>query len=279
MAFGCVWRVVLVIIADVAIAHCPLIAQEAATPAGTPTFEVASVRQNPNPNPRWKMSFTPDGVHAVDVTLLWAVQEAYGVQDNDLLSGGPPWLAKTRFDIEAKYDVGKYPSLTREQRQAMLQQLLADRFKLMLHHESKEFPLYALEVAKGGPKFEETKPEEQQKRPVPGVVCTHTAGRRGTIGMSGCSMAQFANSLGGYGRNDLGRRVVDQTGLTGHYTLVLNWAPMDTPDPSSTELNPPEPGGPSVFTAIKEQLGLELKPIKGPVDTIVIDQAEMPSEN
>jgi uncharacterized protein (TIGR03435 family) len=279
MDLGRVRQVVLVIIADVAIAHCPLVAQTAATPAGTPTFEVASIRQNLSSNPRWKMSFTPDGVHAVDVTLLWALQEAYGVRDNDLWSDGPAWLDKARFDIEAKYDVEKYPSLTREQRQAMLQQLLADRFKLVVHHESKEFPLYALAVAKGRPKFEETKPEDLRKSPVHGVMCMVTASRRGAIGMSGCTMTQFANGLGGYGRSDLGRKVVDQTGLTGHYTLALNWAPMDMTNPSTPELSAPEPSGPSIVTAIKEQLGLELKPIKGPLDTIVIDHAEMPSEN
>lgn len=225
------------------------------------------------------MSFTPDGIHATDVTLLWALHEAYGVSDNDLWSGGPAWLDKARFDIEAKYDIEKYPNLTREQRQAMLQRLLANRFKVVVHHESKEFSLYALVVSKGGPKFEQTKPEDLRKSPVYGVMCMIKEGREGVIGISGCTMTQFANDLATYGRNDLGRKVVDQTELTGNYALALNWAPVDRMNPSTTELNAPEPSGPSIFTAIKEQLGLELKPIKGPLDTIVIDHAEMPSEN
>jgi len=272
-------QVVLALITDLTIAHCLLFAQTAATPAGTPTFEVAIIRQNTNPNPRWNMNFTQDGVHAVDVTLLWALHEAYGVADDDLMSGGPAWLDKARFDIEAKYDVAKYPNLTREQRQSMLQQLLADRFKVVIHHEAREFPLYALVVAKDGPKFEETKQEDLRKSPVYGVICVIKGVRKGVIEMQGCTMTQFANNLGAYGRNDLGRKAVDQTGLAGHYTIALHWAPTDTTNPSDAALSAPEPSGPSIFTAVKEQLGLELKPIKGPLDTIVIDHAEMPTEN
>jgi uncharacterized protein (TIGR03435 family) len=271
-------QIVLVTIADLAIALCPLWAQSMAIPASTPTFEVASIRQNMNPNPAWSLNFTNDGVHAKDVTLLWALHEAYGIYDSDQWSGGPAWLDKARFDIEAKYDVSKYPNLTREQRQAMLQQLLADRFKVVVHHQAKEFPLYALVVAKDGPKFEETKPEDLRKSPVYGVICIG-GGHRGTIEMQGCTMKQFAFHLGGSGRFDLGRKVVDQTGLTGYYSIALHWAPVDTANPSSNEPSAPEPSGPSIFTAVKEQLGLELKPTKGPLDTIVIDHAEMPTEN
>ena len=161
----------------------------------------------------------------------------------------------------------------------MLQRLLADRFKVVVHHEAKEFPLYGLAVAKSGPKFEETKPEDLRKSPVYGVMCMNTGGRRGTIEMHGCTTTQFATNLSGYGRLDLGRKVVDQTALTGYYTFALHWAPVDAANPSSSELSAPEPSGPSLFTAVKEQLGLELKPIKGPLDTIVIDHAEMPKEN
>lgn len=97
--------------------------------------------------------------------------------------------------------------------------------------------------------------------------------------MHGCTMTRFANTLGGFGQFDLGRKVVDQTGLIGYYTFALNWAPVDTSNPSTAELSASDPSGPSIFTAVKEQLGLELKPIKGPLDTIVIDHAEMPTEN
>jgi uncharacterized protein (TIGR03435 family) len=265
-------------VAYLVFAYFPLLSQTGTAPAGTPTFEVASIRQNMNPNPRWNMSFTPDGVRATDVTLRWALDEAYGVSDDSLWSGGPAWLDQARFDIAAKYDLSKYPNLTRDQRQAMLQQLLADRFKVVVRHEAKEFPLYALEVAKSGPKFEETKTEDLRKNPAYGVMCVG-GGHRGTFKLQGCTMKQFANDLSAYGRKDLGRKVVDQTGLTGYYTMALDWAPVDAADPSITGSEVPEPSGPSIFTAVKEQLGLELKPIKGPLDTLVIEHAEMPTEN
>jgi len=241
-----------------------------------PKFEVASIRQNLNPNPAWRMEFTADGVTAKDVTLLWALHEAYGITDDDLLSGGPAWIDKARFDIEAKYDVSQFPNLSPEQRQVMLQELLADRFKVVLHHEAKEFPLYALLVMKGGPRLKPTRPEDLRKDPIYGVMCTVKRGRRGDVEMQGCTMKQFADDLGGYARNDLGRRVTDQTGLTEHYTLALRWTRADA---TTDDLNAAEQNWPSVFTAVKEQLGLELKPIKGKLDTIFIDHAEMPSAN
>jgi uncharacterized protein (TIGR03435 family) len=271
-------RIVFVIMVDMAIAHFPLLGQAVDAPVGAPTFEVASITQNMNPNPRWNMYFTQDGLHATDVTLLWALHEAYGVYDDDLWSGGPAWLDKARFDIEAKYDVSKYPNLTKEQRQAMLQQLLADRFKVVVHHVTKEFPLYALTVAKRGPKFEETKPGELRRNSENGVVCVG-GGRRGTIELHGCTTKQFAFDLSGYGYFDLGRKVVDQTGLSAYYTFVLHWARVDATNQPGNDPSANDPNDPSIFTAVKEQLGLELKPTKGPLDTIVIDDAEMPTEN
>jgi uncharacterized protein (TIGR03435 family) len=122
-----------------------------------------------------RAAFTADGVHATDVTLLWVLHEAYGIGDNDLWSGGPAWLDKARFDIEAKYDVSQYPSLTPGQRQALLQQLLADRFEVVVHHEAKEFPLHALAIAKGGPKVEETRQEDLQS--IPGIFKFARRGR------------------------------------------------------------------------------------------------------
>lgn len=277
MHLGYIRRIMVGVVTAMAGRHCSLSAQTAPTPEVTPKFEVASIRQNLNPNPAWRMEFTPDGVAATDVTLLWVLREAYGISDDDLWSGGPAWMDKARFDINAKYDVSQYPDLTAKQRQAMLQQLLADRFKLVVHHEAKEFPLYALVVTKGGPKFEATRSEDLQKSSLYGVMCVHKRSGRAEIEMQGCTTTQFANSLAGSARSSLGRKVIDQTQLTGHYTFSLRWAPVDTAP--SSDLTSSEPSGPSVFTAVKEQLGLELKPTKGPLDTIVIDHAEMPSEN
>jgi uncharacterized protein (TIGR03435 family) len=240
-----------------------------------PRFDVASVRQNLTPEPRWRMSFTHDGVSAKDVTLFYAIEEAYGLYDEQLWSGIPPWIQEKRFDIEAKYDVEKYPHIGLEQRRAMLQQLLADRFKLAVHREQKEFPIYALELAKGGPKFGETKPEDVHISSTYGPMCQVLRSKMGSIEMKGCSMAQLARNLTGSTRDDLGRAIVDRTGLTGLYSFSLNWTP-DTAPPSNT-LN--AGGGPSIFTAVQEQLGLLLRSEKGPLETIVIDHVEMPTEN
>jgi uncharacterized protein (TIGR03435 family) len=278
MAHGSIRQIVVLLAAALGGAHYPLPAQTAAAPAVTPAYDIASIHQNLNPNPRWRMEFTPDGVHATDVTLLWALHEAYGVFDGDLMTGGPTWIDQRRIDIEAKYDVAKYPGLTREQRQVMLQQLLADRFKVVVHHVPKEYPLYALVVAKNGPKFKETAPEDLNKSPVYGVMCVG-GGRKGTIEMHGCKTSQLADNLSGYGRSDLGRKVVDQTGLTGDYTFILHWAPTDAKTSSGSALSAEESSGPSIFTAVREQLGLELRPTTGQLDTIVIDRAEMPSAN
>jgi uncharacterized protein (TIGR03435 family) len=244
-----------------------------------PTYEVASVRENKNPNPAWRMGFTPDGVSAKDVTLLWALSEAYGVRDLTLTSGGPAWIDEKRFDIEAKFDVSKYPNPTREERQAMLQQLLADRFKLVVHHEAKDFPLYALVAMSSGPKLVETKPEDVQQSRMGGPVCVVSGSSRGFLRLNGCTAGDLANILYGVAKSDLGRRVEDQTGMKGRYTVELRWAPIAAADPMPDAPSATDVSGGSIFTAVKEQLGLELKPINGPLDTIVIDHAEMPSEN
>jgi uncharacterized protein (TIGR03435 family) len=272
-------HIAVAIAACAVLAHVPLAAQTALPPPRVPEFEVASIHQNLNPDPAWSMGFTKDGLLAKDVTLLWALHDAYGIYDDDRWSGGPAWLDKARFDIEAKFDATKYPSLTREERQIMLRQLLADRFKLSVHHEPKVFPLYELVLAKTGPKFKETESREIRRSPISGDVICEGGGRRGKIDMHGCTIKQLADNLSGYAHFDLGRKVVDQTGLTGHYTFALQWARVDATNPSNSALNAPEPDGPSIFTALLEQLGLELKTIKGPLDTMVIDHAEMPSEN
>ncbi|HUY94731.1 MAG TPA: TIGR03435 family protein [Terracidiphilus sp.] len=162
-----------------------------------------------------------------------------------------------------------------DERKAMLQNLLADRFKLVVHHQPKDFPLYALVVAKGGPKLQEAKPEEILHSGLDGrPMCQHARGGRGVIHLEGCTVGDLAQTLSNWIMVNRGRAVVDQTGLTGRYTITLQWTPDDAPATPQQDYS-----GPSMLTAVKEQLGLELKPIKGPLDTIVIDRVEMPSEN
>jgi uncharacterized protein (TIGR03435 family) len=273
MVFGCTRLTLSIVATGLVFAGGTLCAQTAAS--NPPEFEVASIRQNLNPNPHWRMNFTADGVSAIDVTLQYAIEEAYGLYDDQRWSGGPVWLGERRFDIQAKFDVSRYPNPTPDQRKAMLQQLLADRFKLAVHHEGKEFPLYALTIAKTGPKLKESAPDEIQHSKLNGTpICLVARSRPGLLGLQGCTMGDLAQMLTGWTRRDLGRTIIDQTGLTGRYTLALQWT-LATAQPSGTEADP----GPDILTAVKEQLGLEMKPIKGPLDTIVIDHVEMPTEN
>lgn len=276
MRFASIGRALMAAVSVLTAVNCAsATSQTTATGEKTPTYEVASVKQNLNPNPAWRMNFTTDGVSAQDVTLEYAIHEAFGVYDDRLWSGGPGWIREKRFDISAKFDLSKYPKPTLDQRRAMLQQLLADRFKLEVHHESKDFPLYALVIAKHGPLFEETKEADLQRSAEWGVMCTVSRGGRGLLEMSGCTTRQLADHLAG--NRDVGRKVVDKTELTGHYNFSLHWTPVD-PSPG-LGTNGIDSGGGSIFTAVKEQLGLELKPTSGPLDTIMIDHVEMPSEN
>jgi uncharacterized protein (TIGR03435 family) len=140
----------------------------------------------------------------------------------------------------------------------MLQSLLADRFKLRLHYETREQPIYELVVAKGGLKL---KPLPPDQRPGGGRFV------RGEIALNGRSVATLAHFLTQFA----GRSVVDKTSLAGNYDIDLKWTPDDqqgTPD-----------AGPTLFTALQEQLGLKLISAKGPVQVLVVDHAERPSEN
>ncbi|HLY40691.1 MAG TPA: TIGR03435 family protein [Terracidiphilus sp.] len=279
MRAGCLWR--FLFIAGVSLSLLPerAISQSTPEPRKAAGFEVASIRLNPNPNQGWRMEFTPDGLRAMNVTLQYVLHDAFGVYDDRLWSDEPKWILEKRFDINAKFDLGQDPHPTLEQRRGMLQRLLADRFKLVVHHERREFALYALVQAKRGEKFAEAKPQDQQKSATYGVMCTVTGGGKGAIEMRGCTVADLANDLNDRARFELSRKVVDETGLTGRYNIALHWTPVDTGGPTSPQSNPSDAESPPLITALKEQLGLELRPTKGLLDTIVVDHIEMPSEN
>jgi uncharacterized protein (TIGR03435 family) len=251
-----------------------VIGQSAPDAAKAPTFDIASIRQNVDPKIRWRMQFTADGVSALDVTLQYALEEAYGLYDPQRWSGGPDWLNQRRFNIEARFDPAEYKNITLEQRRAMLQQMLADRCKLVVHHEPKEFPLYALAIARKGPKLSETKPESLNPHNVYGTSCLVRHSSSDQLQMQGCTIREFANLLTGAARTDLNRNVIDQTGLTGRYDFALNWSPQDQALAEQMKAT-----GPAIFSALQEQLGLKLKTTKGMLDTIVVDHIEMPSEN
>jgi uncharacterized protein (TIGR03435 family) len=259
--------VCMVLSAPPVIAQSPAPARAAAKPLN---FEVVSIRPSGRPGKfPWNEQPSPDGETWTNVSLQYLVREAYGVQDAKLWSGGPAWLDTQRFDVSAKFDLTETPQPTADERKVALQALLAERFKLKIHREPKEFSAFNLVVAKDGPKFPQSKPESNSGNAVTGQ-CSVLISRAGVTKRQGCSMAALAELL----RYSTGRTVIDKTGLTGAYDYELHWTPEDaTPAQALTY------SGPSIFTAVQEQLGLKLEPAKAMLDTTVIDSAEMPAEN
>ena len=234
--------------------------------ASTPQFEVASIKlanpTAPRPGRMGAHIYTsPVQLSALNATLKELVEGAYALE-NDQVTGGSGWIDSTRFDVQAK----PASAATREQLLLMLRPLLADRFKLAFHRETKELPVYALVVAKGGPKFQKPKPwPESAPRPV-----NH-------LGYN-VDMAWLAKYLTRFGSD---MPVIDKTGLAGNYDLDLDMEKISAGAATDAGGTPPSIG--SVFqatvNAIEDQLGLKLVRTKAAVEVFVIDQAERPSQN
>jgi uncharacterized protein (TIGR03435 family) len=247
-----------------------------------PKFAVASVRPNALKDGRWRMGFTDDGYSAMGVTLDKLIQEAYGVYDKDRIVGEPAWAKSDVYNLEAKVDdadITALQALDVHQRSQVLQALLADRFQLTAHLDTRDLPIYALVVDKNGPKLTlSIHDSEWANRPkgMGGLIKRSQSGQLTAEWMSMPSLAQYLSFK-------VDRKVVDKTGLTGHYDLSLDWAPehpiSPIPSASNVPAPPPELAGPSIFTAVREQLGLRLEPQKGPVEILVIDHVNPPSPN
>jgi uncharacterized protein (TIGR03435 family) len=264
------------------------VSQVTTTNSKTLRFDVASVKLNRTGGMSMGFGFPPnsDRFTASNTPLIWLIGMAYGYH-NDRIGGLPEWAKTDRFDIEAKVnadDVAILKPLGPEQRMLLLKPLLVDRFKLQVHSESREVAMYALVIAKNGPKFKEARPGDTYPDGFKGADGTS---RAGTMSMSpgkfvvrALPMNQLVRMLSG----QLGRAVVDKTGLTGKYDFMLKWTPDnggdEIPRPGTNPPPPPPPdGGPSLFTAVQEQLGLKLESTKGPVEFLVVDHVELPSEN
>jgi uncharacterized protein (TIGR03435 family) len=243
--------------------------------AQSASFEVASVKRNTE-SVRIVSGIQPETggrLSAKAVTLRELTAYAYHVRDS-LIVGGASWTASDRYDIEAKAaDPAALDSALRQ----MLQALLSDRFQLRSHREPKELPVYLLSVAKGGSKL--TKMEEKCTLGPNGFCGGYTA-RIGLITGQKASISQLAETLSAI----LDRPVLDQTGLDGLFNNVkLEWVPDETQyqtwGPQAYKRSESDPSGASLFTAIQEQLGLKLESGKGPIEVLVIDAAQKPSEN
>ena len=242
---------------------------------GPSSFDVASVHEHSSDDHNMRWMTKDDGTTMVNIPLQSIISMAYDVKMY-LISGGPSWVNSKGFDLDAKVlsgDGTNKVKLTDAQRRALMRALLVDRFHLQAHVESKQLPVYDLVVAKGGPKIKAVAP------PAPD---SDDAKKRGGMSFAPGHMeaqwypiSNFAEQLGYM----VQRTVIDKTGLTGEYNLALDWTPDDQLSAASDKATTGTDPKPSIYAAIQEQLGLKLVPSKGPVNTLVIDHAELPTAN
>jgi uncharacterized protein (TIGR03435 family) len=291
--------VLLVLLASLISAQAP----------STPTFEIASIKANRSGAPLQILpTLQPGGrVFAINLPLREFIQVAYGLRDNQLILGSP--LAEARFDLEARASAGTTP----EQAAAMLRALLIDRFGLKTHAETRQLPVYRLErvnatglgaqIKPAGPECAPlTIPSGPGAPPPPPPPPPSLAGSRlgpredgaqcpsmffpGTWSLRSMSMRGFVLALERLVR----RAVVDETGLTGEFDFDLTYTPESFEVPFAGNviggtvggpegLGPPQHTGPSVFTALRDQLGLRLEAGRAPVNVVVVDDVRQASEN
>ena len=235
-----------------------------------PGFDVATIKPT-DPNISSGPFFTVRGSHIIAVNTNGndLVSLAYGLHSKQIVNG-PPWLLTARFDIEGVPDVEGRPN--HDQVKLMIQKLLATRFKLVLHHEQRELAVYAIIIGKNGPKLTKT-----DRKPSDNTNFSYT--NRVVLTVRNATMADFAD---GMQASFMDRPVVNQTGLTDRYDFLLKWTPDGSQSGLGEKMPPPADDAnapPGLYTAIEEQLGLKLVSTKAPVDVLVIDHIEMPSEN
>jgi bla regulator protein BlaR1 len=230
-------------------------------------FEVASIRPAaPNTHGDSIRMLPGGGLNASNITLRKLIGFAYGVRESEIF-GGPVWTGSEQYDISAK--PGHEEGSARGDQESVRQRvraLLVDRFHLSIHRETRELPVFALMVAKGGHRLRASKAGDDDNS-------TLSQRAAGEIFAQRVPMQTLASTL----TEILGRPVRDKTGLAGTFDFTVRWDPRATV-PTAPEA-PLDLTGPSIFTAIQEQLGLRLDSQRGPAETIVIDRAEKPSEN
>ena len=230
-----------------------LVAQAQQRPAEPAEFEVVSVKPA-DPTSRGSSSGAPPGRLVMrGASLKNLILNAYHLNEYQLY-GGPMWADSARFNIDAKLPAG-----ARQDRiPLMMQSMLADRFKLEFHRETRILREYALVIARGGPRL--GKPSEGDHK---GVATSQNTNQITGWGMP---ISKLVEMLIGA----VGAPVIDRTGLSGRYDFDLKFASFEAPGDDTL---------PSIFAVLQEQLGLKLEAIKGPVEVLVIDRAEKPTEN
>jgi len=281
----------LVVLAACLLASAVVVtAQTAAVPAAPAyvpalTFDVASIRQSPN-----EAAFIVGGTNDPHTSLFTAshrrplslIEMAYGLDDTQV-SGGPDWVSDDTYQVNIRANADgsvdqRLATLSDDQakleKQHMLQALLADRFQLKVHWETKQLPVVALQVGKRGAKLQQAKPAakdaEGKDAVAPGSIQFHVGPMGREVVCIGLSMSDLASFLTG----EMRTRVVDQTGLGGIYDFTLQFNTLLSGDEGDDPAK-----WPALPVAIQDQLGLRLQSTKGPIQTLVIDHIERPSEN
>jgi uncharacterized protein (TIGR03435 family) len=254
-------------------------------------FEVVSIKRRTIPSDQSSIESRPesDGITIRNLALKWIIDFAYDFPRPDLVSGLPDWASSDNYDIMEKIgqeDIPAFQKMSQAERRLLVQAMLADRFKLKVHSDAKEIPVYALVVAKNGPKMKQAVAgdtyanglKSPNGNPVGPGTLTPTG--MGQITAQAAQMSALATMLSRFG---LGRELVDKTGLTGRYDFTLRFAPTDNTRPvingQRQAASDEEMGAASVFTAFQEQLGLKLEATKAMVEGLAVDHVERPSEN
>jgi uncharacterized protein (TIGR03435 family) len=271
----------------VALLGLSLRAQEripAAPPPNGPTFDVVSIKRVTDIRNRRSVGEQPGGKFVLSgMTIAPAIRTAYPADVSDI-AGAPAWMDSETYDLTAQ--AGR--DVPKDQMEAMLRAMLADRFKLLVHYEIQERPVYALVLARAdgrlGPDIKKSEldcdaiqasrragskeafPATSNGAPACGMSM------RGEQGMTVLLGARPLSTLAGSLGSPTGRVVIDKTGLKGNYDVTLRY--VDRPSPDAPPGTPPE-----LFTALQEQLGLKLEPDRAPLKILVIDRIERPTEN
>lgn len=258
-----------------------------------PAFQVATIKPSSATETRAGMGFSAGGrgFTTVNATLRDLIQEAYNVKSAGQIEGASGWMTSDKFDIEARMDDPQVEAMAKlpmekkiDQVRLMLQSLLEERFALKLGESTRQATFFDLVVAKGGSKMKATEmapidPAGAPAHPVNGPRLLRRG--PGKLEATGASMGLLTDTLsrlhelGAEGGFTVGELIVDKTGLTGMYDWTLNW----TPDTVAQGDDVGDAAGPSLFTALQEQLGLKLEKTKAPVEVLVIEHVERPTEN
>lgn len=292
MLLASMWMLAGVIASGRTQASAPSAAPDTGTKIAPLAFEVVSIKPDKSGSMMIHIGLRSDGISITNFPVHMALREALGISDNQLF-GEPGWLNSERFDIEAKVaaeDVPKLKVLDESQRWRMLLPVFEDRFALKFHHETRDLTQYVLVPAKGGVKLKEVASGNSD----PGAPKSGD-GKSGGEGMMRAGPGEIVlqdapvSGLVRFLTFQFHSSIIDKTGLTGKYDVDLKWTPdeMEGSMPKAPEGDQPgaenpatsSTTGPSLFTALEEQLGLKLESHKEPADVIVIDHIEQPSPN